>query len=180
MKTLVCSFGRCNPPHKGHFLLINKIKELSKEYNADSVMFLSHTENKKNPLPYNLKSRLMNKWSDGIVKIDYDKKIKQPMNLLHYAHENSYQKVIIVCGDDRHQEYSYKINAFLLTRDYFKFKSVDVVSRGGRFGYGISSYSGTKMREFVRNNDMNSFYSYLPHECSFEEANEIWDCLFNK
>jgi FAD synthase len=180
MKTLVCSFGRCNPPHKGHFLLIGKIKELAKQNNADSVMFLSHSEDKKNPLPYDLKSRLMNKWSDGLVKIDYDNKVKQPMNLLHYVNENLYERVIIVCGEDRHQEYSNRVNLMLSTRDYFEFKSVEIVSRGERFGIGPSSYSSSKMREFVRNNDKNSFYSYLPHECSFDEANEIWDCLINK
>jgi FAD synthase len=181
MKTLVCSFARCNPPHKGHFLLISKIKELAKKYNADSAMFLSHTEdNNKNPLPYEIKSLLMNKWTDGLVKIDYDKKVKQPINLLHYAHQNQYEKVIVVCGEDRFDEYKTRFDLFLNTRDYFEFKSVEIVSRGERFGIGPSSYSSSKMREYVENNDYNSFYKMLPHECHYREALEIWECLIHK
>lgn len=177
MKTLVSSFMRCNPPHQGHFLLIEKIKELSTINNAIPVVFLSHTVDKKNPLPYNIKSELMNKWSDGIVKIDLENKIKQPMNILHYAHSEGYEKVIIVCGEDRYTEYRSRIDLFLNSRDYFNFQSVEVVCRGSR-GFGeVESMSSTKMREFIKQKDYESFRMCLPLQCTNDEAKMLLEKL---
>ena len=176
--TLIAAFARANIFHVGHFLLIDKVKQLAAKYDADPAVFLSHSYDKKNPLPYNDKVKYMAKWTKGIVKIDLENKVKQPMNILHYANEHGYKNVYLVCGDDRLADYKKTFVDFSKSRDYFNFDHVDVLSRGSRDpdsddGDG-SSMSGTAMRGFVSAGDYESFRKALPKEANDVEAKTIW------
>ena len=45
------AFGRMSPPTTGHEVLVNKVKEVSKQHGGDHSVVLSHTQDKdKNPL----------------------------------------------------------------------------------------------------------------------------------
>ena len=172
MKTLVASFGRMNPPHIGHIELIEYVELLSKQLNGDSTVFLSHSQNnKKNPLLYDLKSKLLHKWSNGIVYIDYDTEIKQPMNILHYANKHQYDNVYFICGKDRFQEYKKSFIEFARSRDYFKFNHVEVIQRPD----SDICITGTEMRTFVQNDDRIQFDQYCPKQATIDEKQLIFD-----
>jgi hypothetical protein len=177
-KTLVCSFGRANPPHQGHITLVDEVVKVAKEHHGDAAVFLSKTNDKKNPLPYDVKVKLMNKWSKGVVKIDNENKVKQPGNMLHYANEHGYTDIIILCGSDRYAEYSKSLPEFAESRDYFNFNSVTVqaLKRNPDAEEGnVSGMSGTLMRKYVTDDNFDSFRKALPTQCSDSEAKEIWD-----
>ena len=175
-KVLVAAFGRFNIFHRGHMLLVDKVVQLAKKYNGDSAIFLSHTENRKNPLPYLPKAKMMSKWTKGIVIVDVENKVKQPGNILHYANMHGYDEVYLVCGEDRFAEYQKSFVDFANSRDYFKFKKVGVLDRGGRDPDDgeDASMSGTTMRKYVTDGDYDSFRRSLPKEASDSDAKEVW------
>ena len=47
MKKVVFTFGRMNPPTKGHMRLVNQTKKIAKSERADAHVYLSHTQNPK-------------------------------------------------------------------------------------------------------------------------------------
>jgi hypothetical protein len=48
---MVLAYGRMNPPHKGHNLVVQKTHELAEQYNADHRLILSTKHGgTKNPL----------------------------------------------------------------------------------------------------------------------------------
>ncbi len=171
MKTLVSAFGRMNPPHIGHIALIDDVVSLSKKLNGTPKVFVSHSEgNKKNPLPYDMKYRLLNKWTDGVVVIDYDNEVKQPGNILHYAHKHSFDRVCLVCGDDRYEEYNKSFIGFANSRDYFNFDKVEVVRRSNY----TNQITGTQMRNLVKDNDWLRFEINCPIQATKEEKEMIF------
>ena len=175
MKTLVTAFARANIFHQGHIVLVEEVNKIAMQVNGDAAVFLSHTENKKNPLPYDFKVVLMNKWTNGTVKLDNENKVKMIGNLLHYANEGKYTNVIIVCGSDRAEEYSKSLPEFAASRDYFNFDSVTVRSLiRDTNKKDISGMSGTLMRSYIKEDNFDSFRRALPLICTNEEAESIW------
>ena len=177
-KVLVAAFGRFNIFHRGHMLLVDKVEQLARKHNGDPAIFLSHSENKKNPLPYLKKAKLMSKWTKGVVKVDVDNKVKQPGNILHYANEHGYDEVYLVCGEDRFADYQKSFVDFANSREYFKFSKVGVLSRGGRDpdeDGEDAAMSGTAMRKYVADGDFDSFRHSLPKEASNDDAKQVWD-----
>ena len=64
---IIFTWGRFNPPHKGHEKLITKMKDLGE----NSQVFLSHSHDIKNPLEYEYKFQLMQKaFGDVIILSD--------------------------------------------------------------------------------------------------------------
>ena len=56
MKTVVFTFGRMNPPTRGHAKLVYKVQQVAKQNRADAHVYLSHTQNpNKDPLNYSQK-----------------------------------------------------------------------------------------------------------------------------
>ena len=67
-KHIVMTFGRMNPPTIGHAKLVEKIRSLARETGADSAVYLSRTNDKKNPLPYDKKLKYVKLAFGDIVK----------------------------------------------------------------------------------------------------------------
>jgi hypothetical protein len=85
--------------------------------------------------------------------------------------------VIVVCGSDRYPEYSKSLPAFAESRDYFKFKSVEVMALQrdpDADEDNAASMSGTAMRKYVTDGDFNSFRKSLPDPCTDAEAEIVW------
>ena len=51
-KHAVFTFGRFNPPHKGHELLANAVHREATKHKADSFMFTSNSHDKKEESTY--------------------------------------------------------------------------------------------------------------------------------
>lgn len=159
MSTIVFSFGRFNPPTKGHEKLIAKVISTSKQHNADHIIYLSQTtDNSSNPLSWDFKRRVCAALFSS-VNISKDKNIKSPYIALEHL-KDSYSKIILVAGEDRVDEY---ISRFTPYAEMWgiEFK---VVSAGKRSKYstGVSGISGTKMRQYAKEGNKSKFYNGLP------------------
>jgi len=179
---IVVSFGRFNPPTIGHKKLLDKVVQIAKERGIEYKVFLSKTQDKKNPLSFAEKLKYIKKAFPGI-KISKDKEITNPFNMLESLSKKGYKKVFLVAGSDRVDNYSNAINTYInapertlnLTFDLF-----EVVSAGERDNDSddASGASASKAREFVKNNAFNEFKKIVP--LSKSDALELFNLLKNK
>ena len=63
MRSVVFTYGRFNPPHKGHREMINKIINQARVNRKTPIVIVSHsTGNAKNPLTVNNKVKILRNW----------------------------------------------------------------------------------------------------------------------
>lgn len=160
MSKAIFTFGRMNPPTKGHEKLINKVKVLARTEKAVPHVFLTHTQDKnKNPIDYKAKIKFAKKAFGRIVVESRSKTIIQVAQEL----EKDYDSIILVVGSDRINDFKKLLKTYN-GRDY-KFESIDVVSAGLRDPDSddiSSNISASKMREYAVNDDLISFLKGLP------------------
>jgi len=101
-KTAIFTFGRFNPPTKGHEKLIDIIKILKNSIpNSDAFIFPSKThDNKKNPLDFQTKVKFLRIFFPQ-VKINDNPVLTTFFNILFWLVKNNYKKIILVVGEDR-------------------------------------------------------------------------------
>ena len=103
MKSVVFTYGRFNPPHKGHRIMIEEIIETARRSNKTPVVGVSHSYgNAKNPLPVENKVRILRRWFPGVTILTSAKdrsiaKITQNFN------KNS----IMVVGQNRENSFKF-------------------------------------------------------------------------
>lgn len=170
-KTAVFSFGRYNPPTKGHELLVSKLREIARKEKGIPLLFLSHSfDSKKNPIPYSDKIKLaMMAFGKDIVRRSRSNDIISVLKEL----SRDYDNVVIVAGSDRVPDYKRleKYNG----KDY-KFKSFKVVSAGTRDpdGEGVSGMSATKLRDAAKDDKKSTFKKGLASRLA-----TVSDMVFN-
>jgi cytidyltransferase-like protein len=103
MKSVVFTYGRFNPPHKGHRLMIEYVIETARRMNKRPVVVVSHSfGNAKNPLPVENKVRILRRWFPGVTILTSAKdrsiaKIAQDFN------KNS----IMIVGQNRQNSFKF-------------------------------------------------------------------------
>ena len=159
------TFGRMNPPTIGHALVMNTVARAAK--GGDYFIFLSHTQDKKNPLSYFEKidfiQRMFPQHADHIV---IDKSVKNPLDAMRWIYEHGYTDVTMVAGDDRLNQYKEILTNYNNTPDHWRFRTMNVVSSGPRDGDSeVSNVSATKARALAADNKNPN--------ASFEAFNKI-------
>lgn len=67
---VVFTYGRFNPPHRGHKMMIQRIVDLAKKKNKKPVVVVSHsTGSEKNPMNVNEKLRILRGWFPNVLFI---------------------------------------------------------------------------------------------------------------
>jgi len=104
------TYGRFQPPHVGHALLINLVKDLAKQNDADSIIFVSSTINKtkkdtKNPLPVDIKIRFLRKMFPKTQFIDGSVYGNNVIGFIKAMKERGYIDITGVFGGDRADEF---------------------------------------------------------------------------
>jgi len=163
LKTLVFAFGRFNPPTIGHKKLIDKVLSVAKAEKADHVVVLSHTQDgKKNPLDVDTKLYYA-EWL--FPNVNFDTASPQNPTLFSVLKNNNgkYDKVIMIAGSDRVQEYVRLLAKYNGGTDY-NYKVLDVITAGERDpdADGAGGMSSSKMREYALKNDRVNFKKGLP------------------
>lgn len=160
-KRAVFTFGRFNPPTRGHKKLVDAVKQIAAENNADPYIFTSHSHDpKKNPLEYDDKIVFMQRLFPEATVINdqqtpgIDSEIKNIFQVVGYLNYLGYTDLILVAGSDRVSEYETRFNR---SEEYFD--SMHVVSAGERDpdAEGASAMSGTKAREAAVSGDIGKF-----------------------
>jgi nicotinic acid mononucleotide adenylyltransferase len=156
-KTAVFTFGRFNPPTKGHERLINAVESYAKDMNGDPFVFMSQSHDKdKNPLSFSDKLVFMKRMFPNANFVE-NELIKNPFQAAGYLGSHlKYTDVVLVAGSDRAAEYQKRFSNPEKYFDLFR-----VVSAGERDpdSDGVSGMSGTRARMAAANNDLGSFYA---------------------
>lgn len=154
-KTAVFTFGRFNPPTRGHAKLIVAVERIAKEMGGDPFIFISRNHGgDKNPLTYTDKLIFMRKIFPHTNFIENDE-IKNPFNASGFLGSHlKYTDVVFVAGSDRVGEYEKRF-----TNPDKYFDSFKVISAGERDpdSDDIIGMSGTKARVSAARNDLGGF-----------------------
>ncbi len=160
-KTAVFAFGRMNPPTTGHGKLIKKVMSVAKSERGIPMVFPSKTEdNKKNPLTYRTKVKVLRDVFGSIINTSMD--IKTPFDVLDYLNKKKFSKVVFVVGSDRVVEFKKNMSKYVKS-DLDNIKDFSVASAGDRDpdSAGVKGISGSKMREYVKKDKFKKFASGL-------------------
>lgn len=160
-KVGVFTFGRFNPPTKGHQKLIAKTADVANEKGGDHFIFPSQTvdkkkdpEKSKNPLGWSDKVNFMKKlFPDNNIRKEAE--VKTPHHVIEMLDAEGYTDVYFVVGSDRVKEFE----ARWLPYAEEVFQHAGVISAGSRDpdAEGISGMSATKAREGAKENDLGKF-----------------------
>lgn len=170
MKTAVFTFGRFNPPTKGHERVVSVVMEYARRRMADAYLFPSPVQDSvRNPLGFDLKVLLLRQLFPGVRVMD-DPSIRNPFHASGYLGAQNFTDIVFVVGSDRVDHFRERFNN---TNKYFN--SFLIVSAGDRDPdkndeMGMSS---SKAREAAKENDLNKFIEVTGWE--IEMAQRLMD-----
>lgn len=159
MSTVVFTFGRMNPPTRGHELLVSKVVETARHFSADHVVYLSQTQRPTtDPLDWNLKRRICETAFRG-VNISKDITIRNPFIAFERL-KDVYSDVKMVVGSDQKEEFYERFSPYAEHWDV----GFEVISAGQRIveSEDVAGISATKMRQYAKENNKEAFYNGLP------------------
>lgn len=160
---MVFTFGRMNPPTKGHELLVSKVVETAKSISGDHVVYLSQThKSPTDPLDWNFKRRVCENAFRG-VNISQDTTIRNPYIALESL-AKEYDNVVMVVGSDQADEFTKRFTQYA---DKWGIQ-FNVISAGQRIveSEGVAGMSATKLRQYAAENNKEKFLLGLPTSLS--------------
>ena len=183
---IVVSFGRFNPPTKGHEENIEAVAKLAK--GKQFRIYASQSEDaKKNPLGYEEKIKFMRKMFPQYGRnIMLDRSVKNVFDIATSAYNEGYTRFTVAVGSDRVEEFKKllrKYDGVKGTHGYYKFADgINVVSTGqrdpdidARTGSATFAVSASKMRSAAAENDLETFAKGLPK--TFGDAKELFNAV---
>lgn len=176
-KHVAFAFGRFNPPTIGHKKLIDTVVDAAD--GDDFYIFTSQSQDPdKNPLDYQTKVNFLKKLFPSIQdKIVYDMTIKNVLQAADKLKANGYTDATFVCGSDRVPEFTKLLNTWNGMDKTPRFSTLNIVSSGEREdgADGVEGVSASMAREFVKNNDFESFKGTVPNNPQL--AKELFDAV---
>lgn len=154
-KQVCTTFGRWQPPTKGHQVVLNKILSLSKQTGSTPMVFLSRSYNENNPLTFETRFRYLKSQVPNLSVLDKPE-IKNPFQMVEYLLDIGTQRVIFVCGSDRFQDFKESFGRYG--------QNVIVQQAGSRRSdqsSGVESVSGTNVRQMALSGDLKNFQKSL-------------------
>ena len=176
-KHVAFAFGRFNPPTVGHKKIIDTVVDASD--GGDFYIFTSQSQDPdKNPLDYQTKVNFLKKLFPDIQdKIVYDVSIKNVLQAADKLKANGYTAATFVCGSDRVPEFTKLLNTWNGMDKTPRFGVLNIISSGEREDgvEGVGGVSASMAREFVKNNDFESFKGTVPNNPQL--AKELFDAV---
>jgi hypothetical protein len=158
-RTAVFTFGRFNPPTKGHEKLINKLIQVASQNDATPYVFVSQSQDPhKNPLLPEKKIKYLKMAIPEIARnIVDDPYIRTPFDAIKMLERKEYTDVIMVVGSDR----VYEFNRTITPK---QFDSFSIISAGERDpdSSTVSGASAEKMRKSVEQDNFSEFKRGAP------------------
>ena len=175
-KTTIFTYARMNPPTRGHEHLIQQVRQLEKEHNAEHLIALSPSHGVDNPLPAQIKFEYL-KTLFPDVNFFMKRSTAGFISSLCELYENGTDHLILVSGDDRMESYQTYLEALNGKDNFFHFKKITVVSAGARNpeADGIEAVSGTRVRQYASDNKFVKFFEELPSTATEELAQRLFD-----
>jgi nicotinamide mononucleotide adenylyltransferase/predicted ABC-type ATPase len=178
----VLAFGRLQPPTTGHEVLVNKVKEVAKQHNAEHHIVLSHSNDpKQNPLTPQQKVKHAKRFFPGTNITTSDKEAPNFLTQAAKLHKSGVTHLHMVAGSDRISEYKKVLNKYNGTHEgaLFNFKKIEVHSAGQRDpdAEGTTGMSGSKMRAHAQTGKFKEFKKGVPGHVSDAHAKELYQDL---
>lgn len=157
-KLAVFTFGRFNPPTKGHAKLFEKTHKIAVERGGTPYVFPSPTHGKRrdkqNPLPHDLKVEYLTKlmpWCNVVNNTN----VNSAWAAVDFLAEQGYTEIILVVGSDRVEDFDRRWRPYaeaLIER-------ATVVNAGHRDpdGEGVAAMSATKAQEAAAELNIGKF-----------------------
>lgn len=144
-------FGRFQPPTIGHERLFNTALQRAKADSADVAVFVSQTEDNKNPIPYAEKVKVIRKSVPNIII--GPKTARTPAEALTWALERGYQDIRLLVGDDRLDGFEKMAGSWQKAEDPKKRAVVRVEALPRTGSMDASKVSGTVARRYAQVGD---------------------------
>lgn len=174
MHRVVFTFGRFQPPTRGHEIIMKKILELAGP--DQHYVFVSQSEGGvHNPLSYSQKIHFLNR-AFPKMNIVEDRSIKVLFDILKKLENAGFDEVIMVVGEDRAESFTQAIDPYLNHSDHEKrlnYKWFDVVSVPRSL-----SISGTKLRSLaLSHKTRDEFFQCLPSSLDYKSCMDISNAI---
>ena len=180
-KTWVFTFGRYQPPTKGHLKVWKKVGDTEGDAH---YIYTSHTKDKKkNPLDYNTKVGLIESAlkENNINAEVVESEAKTIIDVVVDIANKGFTDIIFVGGSDRLNDIVTLIQKYNdvpnKEGNSYHFDTIEGVSAGERDpdSDSLEGISGTKIRQFALDNDFESFKNNLAFsdESTAKEVMEI-------
>ena len=169
--TMVASFGRYNPMHKGHERALKYAKDLAKERGADARFYASKSQDdKKNPIDYKTKMADNKKqFPDYADDWDDDDEVRTILDVAKKAGRDGYKNFNFVGGEDRREAMENLLRKY--NGNLYDFDNIYGHSAGEREGEDdIENMSASKLRNFAMNDDFEGFAGGMPKIKGFDPA----------
>lgn len=159
MNSIVFTFGRMNPPTRGHEKVISKVVEVSKNLNSDHIIFLSQKHlPPTDPLEWFFKRRVCESAFPG-TNISRDTSIRNPYIALETL-AKEYDNIVMVVGSDQADEFAKRFTPYADSWGI----NFSVESAGQRIveSEGLEGMSATKLRQYAVDGNKEKFFQGLP------------------
>jgi len=178
----VLAFGRLQPPTTGHEVLVNKVKEVAKQHNAEHHIVLSHSNDpKSNPLTAKQKVKHAKRFFPNTNIRTSDKEAPNFLTQAAKLHKSGVTHLHMIAGSDRVPEYKKVLKKYNGTHEgaLFNFKKIEVHSAGQRDpdAEGTTGMSGSKMRAHAQSGKFKEFKKGVPGHVTDTHAKELYNDL---
>lgn len=157
-RTAVIAFGRVNPPSIGHERLVTEAAQVAESVGGHAMLFLSPTNNVKNPLTDAQKFEYVTEAFGNIIDVRTEK-FSNPITLLQALAE-SYDNLVWVTGSDQAPDYTRIVETY--NGEDFTFENVKVIGLERAGDQLNETISATQLRAAVSEGDMETFKAGLP------------------
>lgn len=151
--SIIFTFGRFNPPHSGHECLVNYMKNMATLNDADTLIVLSKSHNKKNPLTVEKKLKYFEEAFEDIMIASTTPQVATLFDVLEVIKEHHYNDVNLVLGSDRTD----LATAAQKFSDDYEFNNFNITLYTRQ-----NDISSTQMKQFVEADDLESFKKHSP------------------
>ena len=164
MSSIVFTFGSFNPPTKSHRKLFEKINNISKSKNIDSMILpCSVQDNYTNPLGYYDKINFMKQMFPDILE-SFERPDTYISNIVKscvYVYNKGYRNIFYVCDPDRYSHINFILNSYNNRRTnygFYKFEKMEFIKTG------VIEYTSEDSIKYVRDEDYNKFEKTIPKD----------------
>ena len=194
MKTTVFTFGRYQPPTKGHQLVFDTVKAHAESIGADHRIYASRSDSsiladdvtttlsrparitraEQNPLNYDEKHKILTKVFPKHNFVN-SPKVKTIFDAAYHASTEEGAEHLVFVGEHLKRVVVDRMQEYIGHKDFPNLKKVSFLKSGDRDpdAEGVVGVSGTKTRAAATEGDHDSFHDMMPDGVSRGDSREI-------
>jgi len=154
-------FGRFQPPTIGHERLFNSALTRARRDRADVAVFVSHTQDRKNPLSYDDKVSAIRRSMTDTPIILGPPSVRTPAEALTWAFDRGYRTITLLVGDDRQSGFEKMAGRWQNTVDPKQQAVVRIEALPRTGAMDASKVSGTVARRYAQRGDLANLKKIL-------------------